>query len=144
MGGIVDPEGQRALVYRKTTQVETVDPGKDSGFQRKKIKKVTSESSWIGTAKEGKAPLLAHEETEDVELQPWHDQEVETNPLYTSSDYVSDFNNPLYAPRLSTTEAGAMAAASIPRPPRRGDGRATHGKPSEPEATPQSGVDTYY
>ncbi len=146
MGGIIDPEGQRALVYRKTTQVETVDTEAESGFHRKKIKKVTSESSWIGTAKDDKERLLDHEEKPDVELQPWQDQEVETNPLYSSDAYDSDFTNPLYTLRHSKAgEGGATAAAPVRQAPQKERVRGARAKPKDqlPLHTPTD-VDTFY
>jgi len=101
MGGIIDPE-RGALIYRQTTQVEKVQQEEGSMFNQKKIKRVTSETSWIGSPKQ---PFLE----EDV-MEPWHDDEVEQNPLYSSSDYVSDFHNPLYARRISAAEGAAVAA----------------------------------
>ena len=110
MGGIVDPESGGALIYRKTTQVESVEPEIGSEFKSKKIKKVTSETSWVGggarKSQEMKEPLI-----EKDEVKPWHDEEVDGNPLYSSNDYVSDFQNPLYANRLSTQEGAAIAAS---------------------------------
>lgn len=109
MGGIVDPE-RGALIYRKTTQVETVEPEVGSDFTTKKIKTVTSESSWLGQGKPPeKVPLV------DQEVKPWHDEEVESNPLYSSFDYVSDFHNPLYTNRQSAAEgSGVLSGAGVP------------------------------
>jgi hypothetical protein len=97
-GGVVDP-GRGALVYKKTTQVETVElPERGTGAQ-KKIKKVTSETSWLGKPeKESDTMGLVDEEEQ------WHDEEVEQNPLYSTKEYVSDFSNPLYSRRLSGVE----------------------------------------
>ena len=103
MGGIVDPE-RGALIYRKTTEVETVEPEIGSEFSHKKITKVTSETSWIGKAKETDKQALVKETEEEEAVKPWHDEEVETNPLYSTSDYVSDFQNPIYTNRQSMTE----------------------------------------
>lgn len=108
MGGIVDPV-RGALVYRETTEVETVEPEAGSEFTKKKIKKVTSESSWIGQGSAKKAPSPPVVVTPPVvvpegqEVSPWHDEEVESNPLYSTSEYVSDFQNPLYS-RQSVAE----------------------------------------
>lgn len=105
MGGIVDPE-RGALIYRKTTQVELVEPEVGSEFTQKKIKKVTSESTWLGQEQgqlPEKTPLVA-EPAEQTEAKPWHDDEMESNPLYSSTDYTSGFHNPLYTNRQSTTE----------------------------------------
>ena len=112
MGGVIDPE-KGTLLYRKTTQVETVEPGGDQ-LQRKRVKKVTDETQWIGPHKK-KQPLLTphEEEEEDISQEPWHDEEVEQNPLYSSSDYVSDFNNPLYTQRMSGA-GGAAVVGSEP------------------------------
>lgn len=93
----MDPE-RGALVYRKTTQVETVEPDVASSFTTKKIKTVTSESSWLGQAKEGAAEAGAAEAgSEPTEVKPWQDEEVESNPLYAATEYLSDFHNPLYS-----------------------------------------------
>lgn len=106
MGGIVDPD-KGALIYRKTTEVETVEPEPGSEFSRKKIKKITSETTWLGNKrKPDKKPLVENEE-----VKPWHDDEIEMNPLYSTSDYISDFNNPLYTNRLSAAEGAAIAAS---------------------------------
>ena len=75
MGGIVDPE-RGALIYRKTTQFETVEPDKDSEFTMKKIKKVTSESTWLGQGKEPEPQAKEPLSPQDQEAQPWHDEEV--------------------------------------------------------------------
>ncbi len=103
----MDPE-RGALIYRKTTQMATVQPDKDSEFTIKKVKKVTSESTWLGHGKEPEPPPSGQAQArelltalQDPEAKPWHDEEVETNPLYTSDDYLSDFNNPLYSSRQS-------------------------------------------
>ena len=139
MGGVIHPE-KGALVYKKTTQVETVPPLDGSG-QPRKIKKVTSETSWIGKSdkkgkgkgkKKGETPLLSAEEGAE---EPWHDEEVEHNPLYSDDAYDSDFSNPLYQRRLSTSEGAVMAAAADlargdrqPLVPPRDGGRAARGR----------------
>lgn len=104
LGGIIDPE-KGALIYRKTTEVQTLSTEVGSEFSKKKIKKVTSETNWLGRAKGSKEPLVQDE------TKPWQDEEIEQNPLYSTNDYVSDFNNPLYANRHSAA-AGAAVAAS--------------------------------
>ena len=108
LGGIIDPE-RGALIYRKTTQVETVENETGSEFSKKKIKKVTSETSWLGQGKGkgDKEPLVKG----DHEIKPYQDEEIEQNPLYSTDDYVSDFNNPLYSNRLSSAEGAAIAAS---------------------------------
>ena len=105
MGGIVDPE-KGALIYRKTTEVETIEPGEGSEFQKKKIKKVTSESSWLGgqSKKSDKVPLIKDDEAE----QPWNDKEIEANPLYSSDDYDSNFHNPLYSRQSAASGSGEV------------------------------------
>ncbi len=105
MGGIVDPE-KGALIYRKTTEVETIEPGEDSEFQKKTIKKVTSETSWLGKKKKAdKIPLVQNDETDG---QPWNDPEIESNPLYAASDYDSNFHNPLYSRQSGASGAGGQ------------------------------------
>ncbi len=119
MGGIVDPD-KGALIYRKTTQVETVEPEEGSGFAQKKIKKITSESSWLGQkSKTDKDPLVKSQES-----QSWQDDEIEANPLYSSSEYVTDFRNPLYSNRLSTTDEAPEHKLQL-----EGKGRASRGRP---------------
>ena len=91
----MDPE-RGALIYRKTTHVETVEPEQGSEFTSKKIKKVTSESTWIGQG-QGKEPMAEKTQPpEQDEVKPFHDDELESNPLYSSTAYDSDFHNPLY------------------------------------------------
>ncbi len=97
----MDPE-RGALVYRKTTQIETVEPEQGSEFTLKKIKKVTSETSWLGRKKDSDKEALIKATEDEVEVTPWHDEELESNPLYSSTHYVSDFQNPLYTNRQST------------------------------------------
>ncbi len=126
MGGIVDPD-KGALIYRKTTQVETVEADKGSEFVTKKIKKITSESSWLGQKQKSKSdrePLVNHES------QQWQDDEIEANPLYSSSDYVTDFRNPLYSNRHSAAEGAAIAASeSFEHSDQPLMGRASRGRP---------------
>ena len=132
MGGIIDPE-RGALVYKKTTEVETVEPAPGS-IHRKKIKKVTDETRWID---EPQQPLVAYpEQEEDMKLDPWQDEQVEQNPLYSSEDYQSDFQNPLYSRRMSAAEGAAIVTSGALDDddetellaPRDG-GRAARGKP---------------
>lgn len=112
MGGIVDPE-RGALIYRKTTEVETVEPEEGSDFKTKKIKKVTSETSWLGQTKPSDKEALIKDTADEVEVQPWHDEEVESNPLYSSTDYDSNFQNPLYTNRQSTASGPEVGAAAL-------------------------------
>ena len=150
MGGIVDPE-RGALIYRKTTQVETVEPEDGSEFTVKKIKKVTSESTWIGQPEKVAPP-------EQDEVKPWHDEEVDNNPLYSSATYASDFHNPLYTNQQSAVE-GPWTLSSQGGPEETGDtiqlvptnkkgGRASRGRPGsevqeyEQYLSAQPGIDT--
>lgn len=133
MGGIIDP-GKGALLYRKTTET-SLQSTEGSEYQRKRVRKITDETKWISSSQ--KQPLIPVEE--DIEIQPWHDEEVEQNPLYSSSDYVSDFNNPLYFRQMAATEAEAIAASesfgmddrdTTPLAPKEKErGRAARGRP---------------
>lgn len=144
-GGIVDPE-RGALIYRKTTQVETVEPDMESEFTTKKIKTVTSESSWIGQAKEPvKAGVLPI--GQPTEVKPWHDEEVESNPLYSATEYVSDFNNPLYSRQSAPLEDGEASPPPIGKgdqiplvPMEQGEG----GEEYEEEPSSMEQVDTLF
>lgn len=131
MGGIVDPE-RGALVYRKTTQVETIEPDVDSNFTTKKIKTVTSESSWLGQGKEGVAA------SQPTEVKPWQDEEVESNPLYTVTEYVTDFDNPLYSGQPEDREESPPPAGTgdeIPLVPMNEErSRVSRGRPGSGEA----------
>ena len=130
MGGIIDPEGTRALIYRETTMKESIQPEEGSGFQKKVLKTVKSEISWIGVGdpeEEGKQSLLVYGEVKEEE-EPWYDETVEQNPLYSSSDYISDFSNPAYTQRASTAEGAAVAAGEVQLPKKDG-GRAARGRP---------------
>lgn len=138
MGGAVDPE-RGALIYKKTTEVESVEPEAGSGYARKKIKKVTSESSWLGKPETDKHGSLEEEEQ-------WHDEEVEQNPLYSSSDYVTDFNNPLYNRRISAAEGAAAVALQEVElqqraPTGKDGGRAARGRPGSQDTRGQDYVD---
>ena len=138
MGGIIDPE-RGALIYRQTTQVEKVRQEEGSQFHQKKIKKVTSETSWIGSPP--KKPFL-----EEDAMEPWHDDEVEQNPLYSTSDYVSDFHNPLYARRISAAEGAAVAAQGplemdVMQPLVPSTSRAARGRPGAGDSGGQTYMD---
>lgn len=142
MGGVVDSE-RGALVYKKKTEVETVEMQEGTEFTRKKIKKVTSETSWIGKPEResDKSGLL-----EEEELEVWHDEEVERNPLYSTKDYVTDFSNPLYARRIS----GAVEGEGIEQQSRssrasggsgKDGGRAARGRPTSQDTGGKEYVD---
>ena len=101
----MDPE-RGALIYRKTTQVQTIEPETEFG-PTKRIKKVTSETSWMGGqgAEEKRRESLAT--LAEADVQPFHSKEIEENPLYSAGEYTTDFSNPLYANRLSSAAEGA-------------------------------------
>lgn len=116
VGGVVDPE-RGALVYREEIEETVFKPEEGSEFHTKKITRVTSETRRLGSgevqvtkpSKSGpKQPLL---EADGGQPKGWADEtsQVEANPLYSSSDYVTDFSNPLYSNRQSTAEASAIA-----------------------------------
>ena len=137
MGGVVHPN-RGALIYKKTTKVETVDePDRGVGAQ-KKIKKVTSETSWIGKPeRESDTSALVGQEEE-----AWHDDQVEQNPLYSTRDYVTDFSNPLYARRMSGVEGEEIELQSrSSRGSGKDGGRAARGRPSSPDTGGKEYVD---
>jgi hypothetical protein len=136
-GGVVHPN-RGALIYKKTTKVETVDePDRGVGAQ-KKIKKVTSETSWIGKPeRESDTSALVGQEEE-----AWHDDQVEQNPLYSTRDYVTDFSNPLYARRMSGVEGEEIELQSrSSRGSGKDGGRAARGRPSSPDTGGKEYVD---
>ena len=145
MGGVIDPE-RGALIYKKTTQVETVDPDPGSSFAQKKIKKVTSESSWLGKPEMDQKALLDEEEE-------WQDEAVEKNPLYSPHEYNSDFNNPLYNRRISSSDktTTAVQQQQLELQPRgttagvatatKDGGRAARGRPTTQRAEGEDYVD---
>ena len=94
MGGIIDAE-KGALLYRRTTNVKTVETDGDDVFQKKKIIQVTDETGWLGedeTTIDQKAIEKSVPESEkDAGL---IEQE---NPLYSDKDYNVGFNNPMYS-----------------------------------------------
>ena len=137
MGGVVHPN-RGALFYKKTTKVETVDePDRGVGAQ-KKIKKVTSETSWIcKPERESDTSALVGQEEE-----AWHDDQVEQNPLYSTRDYVTDFSNPLYARRMSGVEGEEIELQSrSSRGSGKDGGRAARGRPSSPDTGGKEYVD---
>lgn len=95
MGGLHDPE-KGALVYERRTKVKTVQTG--TGRQ-KRVKEVVEETKWIGSDSKKVSQQKTKDELEEY-IPP---QPEETNPLYSASEYVTDFHNPLYsAPKAST------------------------------------------
>ena len=137
MGGVIDEE-RGALIYKKTTKVETVDRPEGAEFTRKKIKKVTSETSWIGKPEtESDRDGLLDEDDEDV----WHDEEIEQNPLYSTSEYVSDFSNPLYSRRISGKVEEQQSRSSRASGGSKDGGRAARGRPSPQDTGGREYVD---
>ena len=111
VGGVYDPD-KGALIFREEVEETVITPEEGSEFQTKKITRVTSETKRLGMAQKPppkagmKQPLL------ERGAKPWSDEssQVESNPLYSSNDYVTDFSNPLYSNRQSTAEAAAIAS----------------------------------
>ena len=102
MGGIHDPE-KGAMMYERRTEVtmEESQTGK-----KKKVKKIVEQTSWIGPNRgKKKQPKLLEEEEEEM---PTILQE-ESNPLYSSKEYVSDFTNPIYTSQAEVDEAAGAA-----------------------------------
>lgn len=142
MGGVVHPN-RGALVYKKTTKVETVNEA-DKG--KKKIKKVTSETSWLGKQDRvtDTTALVTAEEGGGVEGdEAWHDEEVEQNPLYSTREYDTDFDNPLYSRRLSGVEGMEETSRSSRASGGSGKdgGRAARGRPSSQDTGGKEYVD---
>lgn len=112
VGGVFHPD-MGALIYREEIEETVITPEEGSEFQTKKIRRVTSETRRLGEVpkppkKKGqKQPLL--EAVDGGQPKSWSDEtsHVEANPLYSSSDYVTDFSNPLYTNRQSVAEAAA-------------------------------------
>ena len=98
MGGLNDPE-KGALVYERRTKVKTVPTG--TGRQ-KRVKEVVEETKWLKPA----ARKGSHPKAEEIDEYS-RPQPQETNPLYSTTEYVSDFHNPLY----STPKAKARREA---------------------------------
>ena len=134
----MDPE-RGALIYKKTTQVESFQQPDGAEFQHKKIKKVTSETSWLGKKEEADRTELL-----EAEEETWHDEDMEQNPLYSTNEYVSDFSNPLYSRRLSGVEGpetelhsrSSRASGASGK-----DGRAARGRPTPQDTGGREYVD---
>lgn len=117
VGGVFHPD-VGALVYREEIEETVITPEEGSEFQTKKIKRVTSETRRLGEApkplkkKSQKQPLL--EAIDGGQAKAWSDgtSQVEANPLYSSSDYVTDFSNPLYTNRQSVAEEVAATTST--------------------------------
>ena len=136
----MDPS-RGALVYKKTTKVETVTESDRGGIPKKKIKKVTSETSWLGKQERvGDTSALLDEEEEG-----WQEEEVEQNPLYSTREYEADFSNPLYSRRLSGTEQETELQSRSSRASggsgKADGGRAARGRPSSQDTGGREYVD---
>jgi len=100
MGGIIDEE-KGALLYRRTTNVKTVETDGDDVFQKKKIIQVTDETGWLGedertiNKKAIEKPVKAPEKDAGLIEQE--------NPLYSDKEYDVGFNNPVYSGGKSST-----------------------------------------
>ena len=119
VGGVFHPE-RGALIYREEIEETVIKPEEGSAFTSKKITRVTSETRRLGEiqkppSKTGmKQPLL--EATDGGKPKHhWSNEtsQIEANPLYSSNDYVTDFSNPLYTNRHSTTEAAALVESEL-------------------------------
>ena len=103
MGGIHDPE-KGAMMYERRTEV-TMEESQETG-KKKKVKKIVEQTSWIGPNRgKKKAPKLLDDDEEEA---PPILQE-ESNPLYSSREYVSDFTNPIYTSQAEADESGGGA-----------------------------------
>ena len=118
VGGVFHPD-VGALVYREEIEETVIMPEEGSEFQTKKIKRVTSETRRLGEApkplkKKGqKQPLLEAIDGGQSKVWSAETSQVEANPLYSSSDYVTDFSNPLYTNRQSAAEEAAATTTSL-------------------------------
>ena len=108
MGGIIDAE-KGALLYRRTTNVKTIEGDGEDGFQKKKIIQVTDETGWLG--EEGST--VNKTALEKSVKQPEKDAGLieETNPLYSDREYDVGFYNPAYA----VTSTSSIARAIKPK-----------------------------
>ena len=101
MGGIHDPE-KGAMTYERRTEVTMQES--DLG-EKKRVKKIVEQTSWIGPDRgKKKRPKDLDEEEEE----PPRPIQEEQNPLYSSREYISDFTNPIY-----TSQAEATASAAV-------------------------------
>ena len=105
MGGIIDAE-KGALLYRRTTNVKTIDGSVEEGFQKKKIIQVTDETGWLGESKS----TVNKTAIEKSVKQPEKDAGLieESNPLYSDKEYDVGFFNPIYSVTSSSTIARAI------------------------------------
>lgn len=100
MGGIIDAE-KGALLYRRTTNVKTVETDGDDVFQKKRIIQVTDETGWLGEDE----TTINQKAIEKPVPEPEKDAGLieEENPLYSDKDYDVGFNNPMYSKSSSST-----------------------------------------
>ena len=94
MGGIIDAE-KGALLYRRTTNVKTVETDGDDVFQKKKIIQVTDETGWLGEDE----TTINQKAIEKPVKEPEKDAGLieQENPLYSDKEYDVGFNNPMYS-----------------------------------------------
>ena len=102
MGGIIDAE-KGALLYRRTTNVKTVETDGDDVFQKKKIIQVTDETGWLGEDE----TTVNQQAIEKPVKEPEKDAGLieQENPLYSDKEYDVGFNNPMYSVKTSRTTA---------------------------------------
>ena len=101
MGGIIDEE-KGALLYRRTTNVKTVETDVDDLFQKKKIIQVTDETGWLG---EDETTVNKKAVEKPIKV-PEKDAGLieEGNPLYSDKEYNVGFNNPMYSVKKTTEQ----------------------------------------
>ena len=102
MGGIIDAE-KGALLYRRTTNVKTVETDGDDVFQKKKVIQVTDETGWLGEDE----TTINKKAIEKPVQEPEKDAGLieQENPLYSDQDYNVGFNNPMYSNKSGSTTA---------------------------------------
>ena len=100
MGGIIDAE-KGALLYRRTTNVKTVETDGDDVFQKKKIIQVTDETGWLGEDER----TINQKAIEKSVKEPEKDAGLieQGNPLYSDKEYDVGFNNPMYSFKSSSS-----------------------------------------
>ena len=110
MGGIIDAE-KGALLYRRTTNVKTVETDGDDVFQKKKIIQVTDETGWLGEDE----TTINQKAIEKPVPEPEKDAGLieQENPLYSDKDYNVGFNNPMYS--MKSGSSTAKKAKDLPQ-----------------------------
>lgn len=101
MGGINDPE-KGAMMYERRTEV-TVEQSETG--EKKRVKKIVEQTSWIGRDKPKKKTKQFDPLEEDDDDEPLPPKPEETNPLYSPTEYVSDFSNPIYSGQTMDSSA---------------------------------------